>query len=283
MEQLLKSQFWKYYSKICDPVILNRSLSEKIMFQGRFLQPEVCSEILHFLEYKRNSVTVNDLIQKSSSIYSNLDKLYQSINKNSENEYDNFYKKTIELIPWGHGNFHFDHDDAERRANFVRRGVVIEKIKSLGVNSFLDYGGGCGHFSMLATAYGINRVEYCEFSIFHPYVIWRVEKMKDKTIFLSNDVEVWDQPEPVDCVLCFDVAEHVYDIDKMMKRLRSSVKLGGYLFWVSVFGIGISCHIHPEMKGNEEKLLKSNGFSRIGKLPVNYVGHSGIFIKDKEL
>jgi len=273
--------FWKYYGKICDQEILKEAMSAKIMFEGRPLQPEVCSEILHFMKFTNNAFTSEQLIQKSSNIYSGVDALFRDSNKNSRSDFDEFYKKTFDLIPWGHGTFHFDHDDGERRKNYLRRGVVVEKIKSLGVKSFLDYGGGCGHFSLLTSALGIEKVEYCEYSIFHPYILWRFSRIKNACNFIAKDVENWAATDLVDCVLCFDVAEHVYDVNEMMQRISSSLKVGGFLFWVSVFGEGISCHIHPELKGKEDDFLQSYCFVRQENLPVNYVGHSGIFKKVK--
>ncbi|MHC4386860.1 MAG: methyltransferase domain-containing protein, partial [Planctomycetota bacterium] len=124
-------------------------------------------------------------------------------------------------------------------------------------------------------------VVHHEYAIFHPYVAWRekqIPKVDSAQQFIMTRA---DEPltlaEPVDAIICADVAEHVWDPKQMLRDIHATLNPGGYLIWNSYFGEGISCHLHPDLKGHEEELLADLGFERIGDLPSDYIGHSGLY------
>ena len=192
-----------------------------------------------------------------------------------------FYQESAKVLPWGHGVFKADHKVQQRRQVWLKRVRLLEMLKKANVTSICDYGAGGGYTSLLAKAMGFSRVVHHEYSVFHPYVAWREKHIPTVDSAQQFIMTCAEKPlkldEPVDAIICADVAEHVWDPKQMLKDIHAALKPGGYLIWNSVFGEGISCHLHPGLKGREEELLANFGFERVGDLPVDYIGHSGLY------
>lgn len=273
--------FW--YKKICDQEILKQALSEKIMLNNSPLTWEVCYEILSLCKFDPK-YTSDMLVEMSNSKYAKLDQMWIGVDQNDENEINDFYKKTFNIIPWGHGIFTFDHNVDGRRESYMNNVRILTHLLNMGSKSLLDYGAGGGQFSLLAKAIGFEKVAHHEFKIFHPYVDWRQKKITSNCQFILSDAEFrLNLNEKFDCVVCCDVAEHVFDVNNLLIDINKHLKIGGKMAWVSVFGEGISCHLHKEYKGKEENLLNNYGFTRISNLPNPHFGHSGIYEKGKEI
>lgn len=271
----LDTVFRPWFVRICVPSVLEQARSETLTWEGRRLSWEVCHEILAFQRF-RGAVSADDLIRASNERYARLDALWAGREPTPAALHD-FYVSSAAILPWGHGVFAADHDVAARRRQWLRRVALLRQLQQRGVSSVLDYGAGGGHTSLLAKAMGFRRVCHHEYAVYHPYVAWRADAIPGG-VFLQTDAgSPLALPWRVQGIICTDVAEHVASPDGMLEQMRAVLEPGGYLVWVSVFGEGLSSHLHPELAGHETRLLARHGFRRVADFPVEYVGFSGLY------
>lgn len=274
----LSKRFYFWYSRICDPSLIQYVLKNPIWFEGMPFSWEVAYEIISFKMFSQDSLSVEEIISLSRNRYTLLDSLWPGAFP-TEEEVELFYLSSYNVLPWGHGIWIADHNDRQRHAEWVRRIDVLLQLKQLKVDTVLDYGAGGGHTALAAMAAGFKSVGYHEYSIWHPYIRWRLRQSFptswQKMHFSAPDGKVFDMA--YDAVICSDVPEHVYDPIVLLQNLNSLIRPGGFLVWVSLFGDGIDCHMHPQYKGKEEELLKSFGFAKIAPLAAQYRGYSGVF------
>jgi ubiquinone/menaquinone biosynthesis C-methylase UbiE len=273
-------KFEKWFKKICIPKILAKTKTMKICTEDIPLDWEIVHEIMAFNCFDP-SHSIEKIINLSRDRYDLLKNLWPGSTA-SEEEIINFYLESAKILPWGHGVFIPDHNKNTRRSDWLRRIHILEQLKSLGSQSIADYGAGGGHTTLSALAMGFKKVGHIEFEIFHPFLQWRLAKTENldssKIIFIDpKQIDVLD--EKFDAVICSDVPEHVYDYNKLLRHLNKLLHPNGLLVWVSLFGEGIDCHLHPELKGREEQLLARYGFKKIAECAGNYQGFSGIFQK----
>ena len=274
----ISSRFEYWYSKICDPIIKDYALKNPILFEGKPFSWEVSYELFSFNLFRENIFSINELIEKSRNRYALLDVLWPGPFPTAQ-EIEDFYQASYDVLPWGHGIWMADHNNVERRSRWLRRVDMLLRLKELGVTTVMDYGGGGGHTALLALAAGFDGVGYHEYFEWHAYVRWRLQKVFpaswQKMHFSSPKGKKPDQS--YDAVICADVPEHVYDPIELLQQLTRCIKTGGYLAWISVFGEGISCHLHPQYKGKESLLLRSFGFDLVAPLMAEAGSFSGIF------
>lgn len=271
------STFEEYFSSMCVPEILEEAKREPLRLDGRPLSWEVCHEILAYHHFSGGSKTPEELIRLSNQRYQLLDALWPGA-KASREDLDIFYTESAKVLPWGHGVFLADHEVEERRRNWMRRVSLLEELRRLGARSVLDFGAGGGHTSLLALAMGFDRVVHHEYPVFHPYVGWRASRIPAKGKFeLSDASKPLSLEQPVDAVVCVDVAEHVFDPNQMLREISRTLRPGGYLVWAACFEPTIAGHLHAALRGKEDELLKEHGFERIGDLPASYQGHTGLY------
>jgi len=282
-QEKINEHFEHWFSEICIKSILDYAKKSTLIWQGRPLEWEACHEIMAYHEFSKGKFSINELLRLSNDRYKLLDELWPGEPATKESLYK-FYRESAKVLPWGHGVFVADHNVAERRKNWLRRVKLLEMLKSLGVDSIVDYGAGGGHTTLLAKAMGFSRVIHHEYDVFSPYVLWRASFIhssvseKNEQQFLVSDASLpLNLPEPVQAVICTDVAEHVWDPDIMLEEIRGALSPDGYLVWNAMFGENISCHLHSHLQGKEERLLASHGFKRVGDLPADYLGHSGLY------
>lgn len=275
----LEKEFRYWFEKICVPEVLEEVKQCQILWQGKPLSWEAAHEILAFHLFTQGEFSISQLLELSNNRYELLDQLWVG-DQASKEGLDEFYIQTARVLPWGHGVFKADHEVDDRRKNFLRRVTLLKFLQEHGVTSVLDYGAGGGHLSLLAKGMGFERVVHHEFNVFHPFIRWRARKIPATANreFLFTDAQ---QPlhldEPVQAVVCTDVAEHVHDPHVLLDQIWGALTPGGYLIWVAVFEKSISSHLHAELRGMEEDLLSQHGFERAGDLPVEYYGHSGLY------
>ena len=273
-------EFDYWFKKICIPSVLEQAVKGPLDWEGRSLDWDACHEILAYHTYIKGAVEPKNLIVVSNHRYQLLDRLWPG-EPLSKEKVEAFYRESATILPWGHGVFLADHKTEQRRGVWLKRVRLLEMLKKAGVTSVCDYGAGGGHTSLLAKAMGFSRVIHHEYSVFHPYVAWRQKQIPSVDPAHQFVMTCADEPlkldEPVDAIICADVAEHVWDPKQMLKDIHAALKPGGYLVWNSAFGKGISSHLHPELKGREEELLVNHGFKRVGDFPVDYIGHSGLY------
>jgi len=279
----LAGEFSRWFTPMCVPEVLAEAKKLPLAWQGKPLAWEVCHEILAFERFSNGRYSAQRLIELSNRRYQLLDALWPDGNP-SQQQIEEFYQRSAEVLPWGHGVFQADHQIEERRRNWLRRLRLLQLLKDFGALSVLDYGAGGGHTSLLALTMGFERVVHHEYGVYHPSVNWRAAIIQEtipvaaRCRFLATDAAApLALAEPVDAIICTEVAEHVCSPDTMLEEIRKALKPGGLLVWVSYFGEGISCHLHPELRGQELALLRRHGFVPLGKLPVEYDGYSGLF------
>ena len=285
--QLYSNEYENWFKKICIQSVIDMYERDPIVWEGRPLAWDAGHEIMAYHIFSNRKIPINKLLFLSNNRYKLLEKLWPKGNL-TKAQVEDFYMHSKEILPWGHGVFVADHNTQERRKKWVRRISILKMLQELNIDSICDYGAGGGHTSLLAKTMGFKRIIHHEYSAFHPYVKWRSDQIGNfgnaKQEFELSMAEVDLKLEkPVNAVLCMDVAEHVWDPKKMLEEINNSLETDGYLVWNSVFGEGISCHLHPELKGKEEKILGDYGFQRIKELNVNYSGHSGLYKKTKQL
>jgi len=282
-DKQIDEDFEAWFRRICIESILARAKKSPLLWQGLPLEWEVCHEIMAYHEFSGGKFSVEQLVALSNRRYELLDGIWPSEPITRE-RLQRFYQQSAQILPWGHGVFLADHKVGERRKNWLRRVKLLEMLKALGADSVVDYGAGGGHTSLLAKAMDFLRIIHHEYGIFNDYVAWRagfinpgVSGKVEQQFVISDSALPLSVSEPVQAVICSDVAEHVYDPDAMLDEIRRALAPNGYLVWSAMFGEGISCHLHGELRGSEGKLLERHGFKRAGDLSVHYPGHSGLY------
>jgi len=268
-------QYNTIFKKICIPEILKEAENTSIVWHGKELRWDVKHELLAYAEYD-NTYNVNELLELSNNRYKLLDKIWEK-----KDSIEDFYIKSKKVLPWGHGVFLANHELAEREKSFIHRVYIIEKLIALGAKSVLDYGGGGGHTSLLAKALGMDVTHY-EYNIFNPYVKWRADKIDNDNLFVTVGIEENALEHiQVDSVICTDVAEHVSEPNIMLSKIHSVLNEDGLLYFSSSFVNSIPCHLHHELNGQEEMILRQNGFKSIGKIIETENNFYGLFKKFK--
>jgi phenylacetate-coenzyme A ligase PaaK-like adenylate-forming protein/glycosyltransferase involved in cell wall biosynthesis len=277
--------FCHWFEKICVRDILDQARQKPLMWQNEPLEWEVCHEILAYHHFCQGKYSLNELIYLSNNRHQLLDELWPGKTATRE-EIESFYLKSAQVLPWGHGVFWADHNDRPRRTAWLRRWALLDMLQRLGVETILDYGAGGGHTSLLAKAMGFARVIHHEYSVFNPYVQWRADCIPDATTSTADgQFVITDAARPlhlkdsVQAVICVDVAEHVHDPEALLAEIGNLLTDGGYLVWVAIFEPTITSHLHLNMRGKEDQLLKRHGFSPVKALPVYYRGHTGLYQK----
>jgi phenylacetate-coenzyme A ligase PaaK-like adenylate-forming protein/spore maturation protein CgeB len=269
-------EFEAWFSRICVPEVLCEAKLRPLALDGKALSWEVCHEILAYHRFSSGAHKPEELVDLSNRRYELLDRIWPGA-KPTREQLDRFYTESAKVLPWGHGVFMANHELAERRQNWMRRVELLEQLRSQGVRSLLDFGAGGGHTSLLAKAMGFERVVHHEYPVFHPYVAWRAGRIAGKEFALSDASRPLSLDQPVDAVICADVAEHVHDPERMLDEIAGALKPGGYLVWVACFEPTIAGHLHAELRGKEEELLARHGFERLEDLAAEYQGHTGLY------
>jgi 2-polyprenyl-3-methyl-5-hydroxy-6-metoxy-1,4-benzoquinol methylase len=173
----------------------------------------------------------------------------------------NFYKHThsyiLELIAANH--------QVETLFNYY---VILDILKRLGISTCFDYGGGIGTFSLLAETFNIN----CIFSDIESETM---SYAKERLKYLNSDVSLFllrpDKiiiPENLECILCTEVLEHIFEPDAIIRAIYKSLRPSGILVVSESFDyIDNFCTHLPRHKGkggaNFFKYLKKIGFKQI--------------------
>ncbi len=271
-------KFW--YEQICDPQVLKHAKETPLFWLHKDLEWDAKHEIFLCHSFYGNKYKVDELLALSNNRYEILGELWRACDQNDPQSVAAFYRASAEVLPWGHGIFPADHNVQGRRADWLRRVYLLKQIWKSGARTVLDYGAGGGHTSLLATAFGFDLVGHCEFECFNNFVRFRAEGIGQAQKFKTFDL---DQPlkasSEFEAILCSDVAEHAADLDYLLNNLYQALRPGGVLLWVARFEDSCPGHLHFELAGKEEQLLRRHGFVRQADLDVHYEGHSGLFKK----
>jgi glycosyltransferase involved in cell wall biosynthesis/SAM-dependent methyltransferase len=270
--------FW--YEKICDPSVLSYARETPLFWLQKDLEWEVKHEMFLCQKFYGNKYCIGELLELSNNRYDILAELWKNCNAKDPASVAAFYRSSVEVLPWGHGIFLADHKVQERRLDWLRRVHLLQQLWKEGLRTVLDYGAGGGHTSLLAIAYGFDEVGHYEYECFNRYTRFRANGISDGGKLKTFDL---DLPLPMsakfDAILCSDVPEHAPDLDVLLDNLFKALKVGGLLVWVARFEDSCAGHLHFEMFGREEELLRRHGLIRHADLNVHYEGHSGLFKK----
>lgn len=190
--------------------------------------------------------------------------------KRVESFYEHTYSYILELTAANH--------QVETLFNY---NVIIDLIKRLGVKQIFDYGAGIGTFLILAYRYGIEGT-YADFpSETMKYARQRFDDLGISIPMIELDPGEYKLPQDIDCVICTEVLEHIYDPEKLTRAIYESLSPKGLLIISESFDcIDDFCTHVPEHKGKGGKkfldFLTEMGFEQ---LDVGYNIHPSVHIK----
>lgn len=144
--------------------------------------------------------------------------------------------------------------------------------KRFNLKRILDYGGGIGGLVIFLNSKGI----YCDhLDIPGRTFDFAVFRHKKRGVQINHfDITKFNPPsEPYEAVICYDVLEHVFDIDETIDTVYKCLRQGGIFIHRSTFtGGGIHLRKHEEYQDFNKfnGFLKSKGFSFIGRLKADY-------------
>lgn len=160
---------------------------------------------------------------------------------------DDFYKNysyyIYELPIW----------NAERARPYYLWGLMAPVIISNSYRTVLDYGGGAGDLCIELAKHGLD-VSYYDISrpLFN-FAKWRFEKR-------ALDIEMYDDFSKInrlfDCIISFDVFEHLKDLPTNLEALLKNIRKGGSLIFSGAFSGG-SLHLEENEIYDDFKILNN--------------------------
>ncbi len=164
---------------------------------------------------------------------------WNNLNPQTPEEIIDFYKKAdhyiFDLAAW--------HRTPERRNRTL---ASISLCKQEGITSVLDFGCGIGQDGILFAESGF-RVTLSDLPCkTFDFARWRVKK-KGLSIKLVNSSEL---EEKYECILCFDVLEHIWDPREVIQYLKRHLSDRGILLVTVAF---YHNEIHPMHLQKNEK------------------------------
>lgn len=173
----------------------------------------------------------------------------------SENEIIDFYKNEerflYELPLW----------NAERnRGEYICR-IIVPYLKRNKAKQILEYGGGTGDIAMALAEKGF-KVIYSDINKkLIDFVSWRFARKK-LDIGICN-LTVSNKLPTSDCVVSFDVLEHLKNLPQKIKKIYQSLLPGGSFIFSGAFSGG-DLHLREneiyDVYKNLDKMLRSCGF-----------------------
>lgn len=185
----------------------------------------------------------------------------KGVSPEDQNQVEDFYRMTMSyILELTAANF-----QVETLFNYS---VILEILQKAGVRRVFDYGAGIGTFLLLAEAYGISGTYADIASETMNFARNRIEGGSHSIDFVALDPRRPTVPEDVDCVICTEVLEHVFDPDCIVQAVHDALRPGG-LFVVSEsfdFVKEFCAHLpRHEGKGGQPflELLQRKGFRQI--------------------
>lgn len=185
----------------------------------------------------------------------------RNMNFDDPSRLEEFYKTTdsyvLELIA--------ANNQVETLFNYS---IAIRKLFELGITNIYDYAGGIGTFSILSVLNGIN-VTFSELdSITGDYAI---ERINNSSLDIKTEILEYDKPDLPDnlqCIVCTEVLEHIYEPEKLVKYFYSKLEQNGILVVSESFDYTENFCTHlPKHEGKGGlhfiDFMKKNGFSQI--------------------
>jgi hypothetical protein len=278
--EILKDSDYKYIRLKAEKLMLSFKALKLLLNQMNF--GDNINGQCQLLELQQHAL---DFLTKKLGILYNLNdfkvelpvlKDWKSRNMNFDDpsRLEEFYKTTdsyvLELIA--------ANNQVETLFNYS---IAIKKLLELGITNIYDYAGGIGTFSILSVLNGIN-VTFSELnSITGDYAIQRIN---DSGLAIKTEILEYDKPDLPDnmqCIVCTEVLEHIYEPEELIKYFYSKLEQNGILVVSESFDyIEKFCTHLPNHKGkggiNFINFMNMIGFKQV---VLNYNIHPIIFIK----
>lgn len=230
-----------------NPILAKQIFEELEEFEGKNIE-EIAKE------YWLNKNTVDKLKQ-------------EDIEKdNSEQKVSNYYATTPQYL-YELGYWEAQHD---KQREYRKLYLACKKFN---LKRVLDYGGGIGGLALYLNKKGI----YCDYlDVSGRTFDFAVFRFKKRGVQINHfDVTKFESPaEPYEAVICYDVLEHVFDIDQTVNSIYSCLCDGGIFIHRSTFATG-GIHLRKyEGYQNFNKFnnfLYSKRFSFIGRLKADHI------------
>lgn len=220
--------------------------SSSLFAKDRGLYRKAIQEIA---EYTNEDVVLVDQKCKNANVGIS-GKNYDAINEGELNEfYINDRHYLYELPAWNAGC----------GRSFYLNSLLMPYLKQNNCRTILDFGGGSGDVSMGLKEAGFDMHYYDVSKVLIDFSSWRFKKRK-------MDIKVIDIKKinnKFDCILSFDVFEHLKNLPDKVRDIGDLIKPGGSLiFNIELSGDGL--HLNEnKVYANERKLdnvLKQAGF-----------------------
>ena len=224
------------------------------------------SDTLQHIKYTRENIKVETPVREEWA--------KQRISFDNRKSVESFYAQTysyiLELTAANH--------QIETLFNY---NVIIDLIKRLGVKQIFDYGAGIGTFNILACRYGIEGIYADLPSETMKYARQRFDNLGISIPMFELDPREYKLSQNIDCVICTEVLEHIYEPEKLIKVIYESLRPKGLLIISESFDYidGFCTHL-PKHKGKGgEKFLESLRRMGFVQLNVGYNIHPSIHMK----
>lgn len=147
-------------------------------------------------------------------------------------------------------------------------------LKRFGISSVLDYGGGIGGLAIYLTLRGIE-CDYLDIpGKTFDFAKFRFNKLGLKIRMFDNlNLKAFNN---YGAVICYDVLEHVFDLEKTVETIGNLLKEDGLFIHRSTFGTGgihLIKHTIYQDFGRLNRLLESSGFKFIGRIKADYLSN----------
>jgi SAM-dependent methyltransferase len=190
-----------------------------------------------------------DVLVKIRQGANNVNEAWKEANPQTVEEIDQFYRQEKGYL----------YDLANWNATPFFHSLISSAVGYEG-KLVLDFGGGIGTAALAIAEEDQNRVHYLDLpgGALWDFAKWRFEKRNPK-------IEVVEEVKPgiYDAILCFDVLEHVKDMEPVFWKLCEGLKPGGKLHCHNNFGQQDIYPMHFDHKELWEKLVEESGLKQM--------------------
>jgi len=221
--------------------------SSSLFARDRDLYKKAIQEIA---EYTNEDVVLVDQKCKNANVGIN-GKNYDAINENELNEfYINDRHYLYELPAWNAGC----------GRSFYLNSLLVPYLKRNNFKTILDFGGGTGDVCMGLKEAGFNMHYYDVNRTLIDFSAWRFKKRK---LDIKN-IDIEKDGAKFDCVISFDVFEHLKGLPGKVKAMGNLINPGGSLiFNIELSGDGLHLSENKVYEDGRklDKMLRKAGFA----------------------
>ncbi|MFH1441522.1 MAG: class I SAM-dependent methyltransferase [Candidatus Omnitrophota bacterium] len=148
--------------------------------------------------------------------------------------------------------------------------IILPYLKRNGYKRILDFGGGTGDLCIELAKNNLD-VTYCEISkTSSEFAKWRFKRRNLEVKIIKTLTEVGKN---YDCVVSFDVFEHVRELPELLKQINGILRKNGSMIFSGAFSGG-TLHLEENEFYNEfknlDKLMIDSGFYFMDKFARYY-------------